>query len=117
MLLVRFELRMVLSSGTERTPAMTRPMTKAQLSLMAAGWQNHHDDSFVRSLINTVVLGTGIGTFIATLILISDTFGLFTLARSQSDPIATAFAFVASGVMIFTPLSLAVAVGLAGRAK
>ena len=35
--------------------------------------------------------------------------------RGQSDAIATAFAFVASGVMIFTPLSLAVAVGLAGR--
>jgi tetrahydromethanopterin S-methyltransferase subunit F len=49
--------------------------------------------------------------------LLTNTVGLFTLLRAQSDPIGTAIAFVLAGVMIFTPLVLAVAVGLAGRAK
>ena len=97
---------------------MTRPMTKAQLSLMAAPiGRQRQQDSFLRFLIENVVLGAGIGIGIATIILLTDTFGLFTLIRGQSDPIATAFAFVISGIMIFTPLALAVTVGLAGRAK
>jgi hypothetical protein len=97
---------------------MTRPMTKAQLSLMAVPVdRQHRKDSFVRFLIDTVVFGAAIGIGIATLILLTDTFGLSTLMRGQSDAIATAFAFVASGAMVSTPLSLAVAVGLAGRVK
>ena len=97
---------------------MTRPMTKAQLSLMAAPiGRQPRKDSFVRFLIDVVVFGAGIGIGIATLILLTDTFGLSTLMRGQSDALTTAFAFIFGGVMISTPLSLAVAVGLAGRAK
>ena len=114
----RLELKIVLSSGTQKVLTMTRPLTKAQLSLMAApvDWRRQQD-SFVQFLIRNVVLGAGIGIGIPTLILLTDTFGLFTLIRGQSDPIATAFGFVVSGVMIFTPLVLAVAVGRAGHAK
>ena len=97
---------------------MTRPMTKAQLSLMATPIGRHPpQDSFIQFLLYNVVFGTGIGIGIATLILLTDTFGIFTLIRGQSDPIATALAFVIGGVMIFTPLALAVAVGRAGRTK
>jgi hypothetical protein len=95
---------------------MTRPMRKNQLSLMAVpiGRQRREDSRF---LIDAVVFGAGIGIFIATLILLTDTFGLSTLMRGQSDPLATAFTFIFGGVMISTPLSLAVAVGLAGRVE
>ena len=97
---------------------MTRPLTKAQFSLMAApvDWQRQQD-AFIQFLIRSMALGAGIGISIATLILLTDAFGLFTLINGQSDPIATAFGFVISGVMIFTPLVLAVAVGRAGHAK
>ena len=64
-----------------------------------------------------MVLGAGIGIGIATLILLTDTFGLSTLMRGQSDALATAFAFILSGAMISTPLSLAVAIGLTASEK
>jgi hypothetical protein len=97
---------------------MTRPMTKAQLLLMASPIRRQcQQRSLIQFLFDNVVLGAGIGIGIATLILLTDTFRLLTLIRDQSDPIATAFAFVVGGVMIFTPLVLAVAVGRAGRAK
>jgi hypothetical protein len=93
-------------------------MTKAQLALMAApiDRQSRHD-SFVRFLLNALALGAGIGTGIATLILLTDTFGLSTLMRGQSDALATACAFIFDGAMISAPLSLAVAVGLASRVE
>jgi hypothetical protein len=72
-------------------------------------------DSFVRYLIDAVVFGAGMGIGIGTLILLTDSFGLSTLMRGQSDALAIALAFIFGGVMISTPLSLAVAVGLAGR--
>ncbi len=97
---------------------MTHPMTKTQLSLMAAQiGRQPPQDSFIQFLLHNVVLGAGIGIGIASLILLTDTFGLFMLIRGQPDPIAMAFAFVMGGVMIFTPLVLAVAVGRAGRTK
>lgn len=95
---------------------MTRPMTKAQLSLMAVPiGRQRRQGSFVLFLLNVVALGAGAGTGIATLILLTDTFGLSTLMRGQSDALATACAFIFSGAMISVPLSMAVAVGLAGR--
>lgn len=95
---------------------MTRPMTKAQLSLMADRIDRQlREDSFVRFLMEAVVFGAAIGTGIATLVLFSDTFGLFTLIRGQSDSIAASFAFIISGAMTFAPISLAAAVGLAAR--
>ena len=97
---------------------MTRPMTKAQLSLMAVPiGRQRRQDSFVPFLLNVMALGVGVGIGIATLILLTDTFGLSTLMRGQSDALTIACAFIFSGAMISVPLSLAVAVGLAGRAK
>jgi hypothetical protein len=64
-----------------------------------------------------MVLGAGIGIGVATLILATNMFGLFSLISRQSDAVAIAASFVAGGVMFFTPLTLAVAVGCIGRAK
>ena len=97
---------------------MTRPLTKAQLSRLATpiGRQRQHDP-LVRFLLRTVTLGAGIGIGVATLILATNMFGLFTLISGQSDAIAIAASFAVGGVMFFTPLTLAVAVGCARRAK
>jgi hypothetical protein len=93
-------------------------MTKAQLSLLAVPiGRQPRQDSFIPFLLKVVALGGGAGIGIATLILLTDTFGLSTLMRGDSDALATACAFIFSGAMISVPLSLAVAVGLAGRAK
>ena len=92
---------------------MTRPMTKAQLSLIAVPIDGRRrEDSLVRFLMEAVLAGTVIGVGVATSVLLSDTFGLIALMRSQSHPLATAFAFILSGAVIFAPISLAVAVGL-----
>ena len=50
---------------------MTRPMTKAELSLMAL--PQSQGDLLVRFLINNMVLGAGIGIGVATFILLTDT--------------------------------------------
>ena len=50
---------------------MTRPMTKAQLPLMAVPiGRQRRQDSFVPFLLNVVALGAGVGIGIATLILL-----------------------------------------------
>ncbi len=54
---------------------------------------------------------------VATFILATNMFGLLGLIGRQSDALAIAASFVVGGVMFFTPLTLAVAVGLAGRVK
>jgi hypothetical protein len=97
---------------------MTRPLTKAQLSRLASpiGRQRRHDP-LVRFLLRSMVLGAGIGIGVATLILATNMFGLFSLISRQSDAVAIAASFVAGGVMFFTPLTLAVAVGCVGRMK
>ena len=97
---------------------MTRPLTKAQLSRLETpiGRQRQHDP-LVRFLIRTMALGVGIGIGVATLILATNMFGLLTLISAQPDAIAIAASFVAGGVMFFTPVTLAVAVGCAGRVK
>jgi len=97
---------------------MTRPLTKTQLSLLATPIvQQRQHDPLVRFLLRTMALGAGIGIGVATLILATNMFGLFTLISGQSDAIAIAASFVVGGVLFFTPLTLAVAVGCAGRAK
>lgn len=95
---------------------MTRPLTKAQLAHLAApvGRQAQHDP-FVRFLVRNMALGAGIGIGIAMFILATNMFGLFSLISRQPDAIAVAASFVVGGVMFFTPLTLAVAVGRAGR--
>jgi hypothetical protein len=97
---------------------MTRPLTKAQLAhLVAPVGRKAQHDPFVRFLVRYLALGAGIGVSVATFILATNMFGLLNLIGRQSDAIAVAASFVVGGVMFFTPLTLAVAVGLAGRPK
>ena len=76
--------------------------------------QDEHQ--FTSFLIHNVVLGAWVGIGMAMLILLTNACGVLTLVLAQTDPIVPAVAFVAGGVMIFVPIVLAVAVGLAGRA-
>jgi hypothetical protein len=93
-------------------------MTKAQLSTMAVPiGRQRCQDSFVPFLLNVMALGAGAGIGIATVILLTDTFGLSTLMRGQSDSLVIACTFLFSGAMISVPLSVAVAVGLASRTE
>jgi hypothetical protein len=108
---------MVLSGGIQRPLAMTYALTKAEISNMAATSQRHQAQRLVPLLLQNLILGAVTGAVIALFMLLTNTVGLFTLLRAQSDPIGAAIAFVLAGVMIFTPLVLAVAIGLAGRAK
>ena len=97
---------------------MTRPITKAQLSLMPVPINRRlREDSIIHFMTKVVLLGASIGIGIAALILLSDTFGLFTLISAESNPIAIAFSFIVSGGMISTPFSLAVSVGLSGKGR
>ena len=97
---------------------MTGPMTTTQLSLMAVPIDRRlGEDSLVRFLLEAVLFGAAIGAGAAISILLSDTFGLFTLIRGQSDSIAASFAFIISGAMTFAPIFIAVALGLAARGK
>ena len=108
---------MVLSGGIQRTLTTAYAPTKTEISNMAATSQRHLAQRLVPLFLQNLVLGAAVGAVTALVMLLTNTVGLFTLLRAQSDPIGTAIAFVLAGVMIFTPLVLAVAVGLAGRAK
>ena len=64
---------------------MTRPLTKAQLSLMAAQIDGQRQqDAFIQFLMRNMALGAGVGIGIASLILLKDTFAL---ASSVASPI------------------------------
>ena len=82
----------------------------------SVNWLGVREDCFVRFLIETVVVGIGIGIGVATLILLTDMFGLSTLMRGQSMHLPP-IAFILGGAMVSTPLSLALAVGLTAREK
>jgi hypothetical protein len=69
-------------------------------------------NAFGRFLIDGIVFGVGLGIAIPTILLVTDTFGLLTLTRAQSDAVAAAIALIVSGVMIFVPLSFAAAASL-----
>ena len=95
---------------------MTRQLTKAQLSRLARPVSRHRQtDPFARFLLRNMGLGAGIGAAVAAFILATDMFGLLTLMSRQSDATAIAASFVVGGMMFFAPLTLAVAVGCAGR--
>jgi hypothetical protein len=96
---------------------MTYALTKTEISHMAAAGQRHQPQRLIPLLRQNLVIGAAVGAVTALVMLLTNTVGLFTLLRAQSDPIGAAIAFVLTGVMIFTPLVVAVAVGLAGRAK
>jgi hypothetical protein len=99
--------------------AMTRSTTDQTLPFLTApiSRQRRHDLTIPQFLILNVGLGAGIGVLVATVMLLTDTFGIFTLISAGSDPILTTLKFVFGGVMIFTPLVFAVAVGLVGHSK
>jgi hypothetical protein len=95
---------------------MTHPLTKAQLSRLAKpAARERQTDPFVRFLLRNMGFGAAIGAAVAVFILATDMFGLLTLMSRQSDATAIALSFVVGGMMFFAPLTLAVAVGRAGR--
>src|SRR5512134_653838 len=95
---------------------MTRPLTKSQLSRLARPVaRQRQTDPFARFLLRNMGLGAAIGAAVAAFILATDMFGLLTLINRQPDVIAVAASFVVGGMMFFAPLTLAVAVGRAGR--
>jgi hypothetical protein len=96
---------------------MTRPLTNAELSLLAPVSRQNQQDPFIRFLFRNAALGAAVGIGVAILLLITDSFGLLDLIRGQSDAIAVVVSFVVGGVMFFMPLTLAVAVGCKGHAK
>ena len=64
-----------------------------------------------------MMLGAGTGVMFAVVMLLTDAFGMSALLRDVTDPFGHIVAFLVGGVMIFTPLTLAVAVGLAPHSK
>jgi hypothetical protein len=99
--------------------AMARSTTDSPFPFLTApiGRQGHQDLSIPQFLIVNVGLGVGIGILAAALMLLTDTLGIFTLISAGSAPVLTALMFIVGGIMIFTPLVFAVAVGLVARSK
>jgi hypothetical protein len=99
--------------------AMARSTTESPFPFLTApiGRQWHQDLSIPQFLVVNVGLGVGIGILAAALMLLTDTLGIFTLISAGSAPILTALMFTVGGIMIFTPMVFAVAVGLVARSK
>ena len=89
---------------------MTRPITSTPLKEVPF-LRPLRQNGFSRFLIERVVFGASLGIAISTILLATDTFGLLTLTRAQSDAVAAAIALIVSGVMTFVPLSFAAAAG------
>lgn len=93
---------------------MTRPMTKSELAQLSRSFAKPNGaDPFIRFVIGSMTLGAGLGVMFAAIVLLSDAFGTLGLLRDVTDPFGHIVAFLLGGAMIFTPLTLAVAVGLA----
>jgi hypothetical protein len=89
-------------------------MTKTELAQLSRSFAEHDEvDPFIRFIIDKTVLGAGLGVMFAAVVLLSDAFGTSGLLRDVTDPFSHIVAFLVGGAMIFTPLTLAVAVGLA----
>ncbi len=103
---------------------MTRPLTKHELSLAATpllatsiSQPTRHDVFVPQFLIIAICRGIAFGLAFATFVLLTDTFGIFTLINAQPTPVTALliFAFVCS--LKFVALSIAVAVGLIAYAE
>ena len=96
---------------------MTRPLTKTELSVLTSASTRANEADFVRFIVDKMLLGAGIGMLVAVMLLLTDAFGMISLLRDVSDPLGHIVAFLVGGIMIFTPLTLAVAVGLVPYSK
>jgi len=93
---------------------MTRPLTKTELfALTSAFARKDEADPFISFIVDKMVLGAGIGVLVAVTLLFTNAFGMVSLLRDVTDPFGHIVAFLVGGVMIFMPLTLAVAVGFA----
>ncbi len=97
---------------------MTRPLTKTELSELRSAFDRKNEaDPFISFIIDKMVLGAGIGVLVAVTLLLTNAFGMASLLRDVTDPVGHIVAFLVGGVMIFVPLTLAVAIGLAPYTK
>jgi hypothetical protein len=95
---------------------MTRPMTKTELAVLASSLTKHEEagkDTFIPFIIDKMVLGAGIGVLVGVFMLLSDAFGMSSLLHHVTDPFGHVATFLVGGAMFFSPITLAVAVGLA----
>jgi hypothetical protein len=67
----------------------------------------------IRFLTANAVLGAVVGSVFAFFVLLTDTFGIFTLIRADANPILPAFAFVIGCMTAFMTMVVATAVALA----
>jgi hypothetical protein len=100
--------------------AMTRPLTKRELALAATplmrvpvARQQHRKPTIAQFVIVNVYRGIALGISVALFVLLTDTFGIFSLIASQSAPLTTGLIFVLVTSFKFVALTIAVAVGLA----
>lgn len=97
---------------------MTRPLSKAELLAAAAkpvDRPNLRDSSIPELLVFSVGLGVGFGILFATVVLWTDTFGIWSLVNAQSAPLTTLLVFVVVCSFKFVALAIATAVGIAAR--
>jgi hypothetical protein len=98
--------------------AMTRPLTKRELALVAKArsLQAEPEFSIPAYLIAIVGLGVAVSLIVSGLVLLTDTLGLRSLIMSDPSPVEAAFTLVLGCGFALTPLVVATAVGfLAAR--
>jgi hypothetical protein len=100
------------------------PLTKRELALAATplvaapiGRQTRNEDFVPQFLTAAIYRGIAFGICFAAFVLLTDTFGIFTLVTKQAAPVTfmVIFAFVCS--VKFVALSIATAVGLVAYSK
>jgi hypothetical protein len=97
--------------------AMTRPLTKSEIARNAKSTvaDRRDDVSVSQFLLANTMHGVALGIGFATLMLLTDTLGMFTLVMSQPAPITTALVFALVCCFKFIPAVLAIAVTIAAH--
>jgi hypothetical protein len=116
----RVESKIVLGSGLQRMIAMTRPLTKRELTSAAmppVASPTRHDIFVPQFLIAAVCRGMTFGICFAVFVLLTDSFGIYSLIIAQAAPVTIALIFVLVSSFKFVALSIALAVGLVAYSK
>jgi hypothetical protein len=103
--------------------AMTRPLTKRELALAATPLESfpplqaREKAAVPQFLIAAVYRGVAIGVVFAAFLLLTDSFGIYTLVMKQTAPLTFMLIFTLFCSVKFIALSIAVAVGLIPYSK